>query len=289
MLKSIFKQLLGLTLLVMLVFSLSIPAYAAGEITGNNSFETAYAAGNWKYSNMSTTILPANETEAYYTFTANAGDKVYASSSYQSEYAGMKIETLDVNRQPISTGTLVVNPNSLIPFIFANADASSSPQTFYVRVSRGSYTGDMYFTVSIQDRIKLGSGKFNFSGSAVNAGNVNLNLAGVDSSVITMDLTNNTTIPSKAIVKSVTTSGTQSPSQGNVHHKIMGEQTGTWYTSTVSSATSGSYAISLQNQLNVAKKWDFKYNAMATASSTMSNVSATINYQYDATDQFSYQ
>ena len=65
MLKSIFKQLLGLTLLVMLVFSLSIPAYATGEITGNNTFETAYAAGNWKYSNMSTTILPANKTEAY--------------------------------------------------------------------------------------------------------------------------------------------------------------------------------------------------------------------------------
>ena len=288
MLKSIFKQLLGLTLLVMLVFSLSTPAYAAGTITGNNTFETAYAAGNWEYSNMST-ILPANETEAYYTFTANAGDKVYARSSYQNVYAGMKIEIFDSNRRLIGLeGTAVVDPNSLIPFIFANADASSN-STFYVRVSRGSYTGDMYFTVSILNRIKLGSGKFNFSGSAVNTGNVNLNLAGVDSSVITMDLTNNTTIPSKAIVKSVTTSGTQSPSQGNVHHKIMGEQTGIWYTSTVSSATSGFYAISLQNQLNVAKKWDFKYNAMATARSTMSNVSATINYQYDATDQFSYQ
>ncbi|HZK84499.1 MAG TPA: hypothetical protein VFC58_07480 [Desulfosporosinus sp.] len=289
MLRGALKKLLGLTLLMLMVFSLSIPAYAAGEITGNNSFETAYAAGNWKYSNMSTTILPANNTEAYYTFTANAGDKVYARSSYQSQYAGMKIEILDTNRVPISEGTLVVDPNSLIPFIFANANASSSPQTFYIRVSRGSYTGDMYFTVSILDRIKLGSGKFNFSGSAVNAGNVNLNPAGVDSSVITMDLTNNNTIPKYAILKSVTTSGTQSPSQGNVHHKIMGEQTGIWYTSTVSSATSGSYAISLQNQLNVAKKWDFKYNAMATARSTMSNVSATINYQYDATDQFSYQ
>jgi len=275
--------------LILLVFSQGIPAYAVGTITGNNSLGTAYAAGYWKYSNMSTTILPANQTEAYYTFTANAGDKVYVRSSYQNEYTGMKIEIVDSNGLQISQGTAVVDPNSLIPFIFVKADASSSSQTFYVRVSRGSYTGDMYFTVSILDRIKSGSGKFNFSGSAVNPGNVNLNLAGVDSSVITMDLTNNTTIPKYAIVKSVTTSGTQSPSQGNVHHMIMCEQTGVWYTATVSSATSGAYTISLPNQLNVAKKWDFKYNAMATAKSTMSNVSATINYQYDATDQFSYQ
>lgn len=289
MLRCAIQKLLGLTLLVLLVFSLCIPAYAAGTITGNNSFETAYAAGNWKYSNMGTTILPTNETEAYYTFTASAGDKVCAKSSYQNQYAGMKIEILDSNRQLIHTGTAVVNPNSLIPFIFANADASSNSQTFYIRVSRGSYTGDMYFTVSIQDRIKSGSGKFNFSGSAVNTGNVKLNPAGVDSSVITMDLSNNTTIPKGAIVKSVTTSGTQSPNQGNVHHMIMCEQTGGWYTSTVSSATSGFYSISLPNQLSAAKKWNFKYNAKATARSTMSNVSATIDYQYDVTDQFSYQ
>jgi hypothetical protein len=265
-----------------------IPAYAADVITGNNSFDTAYSAGYWKYSNMTTTILPADQTEAYYKFTAYAGDKFYAKSSYQNEYAGMAIELYDSNRQLIFRGTNVVNPNSLIPFIFANADASSN-STFYIRVNRGSYTGDMYFTVSILDRIKSGSKIFNFSGSAINNGNVNLNPAGVDSSVITMDLTNNTTIPSRAIVKSVTTSGTQSPSQGGVHHKIMCEQTGVWYTSTVTSATSGSYTISLQNSLSVARKWDFKYNAMATAKSTMSNVSANINYQYDETDQFSYQ
>ena len=112
-----------------------------------------------------------------------------------------------------------------------------------MRVTRGIYTGDMYFTVSILDRIKSGSGKFNFLGTATNNVNTSLNPSGVDSSVITMDLTNHTTIPSNEIVKSITTSSTQSPSQGNVTYKIMSSYNGVWYTALVSSATSGSYAI----------------------------------------------
>ncbi|MGG3844610.1 hypothetical protein RI196_02345 [Aeribacillus composti] len=282
------KPLLRIILLVLVIFSISSPSFAASTITGNNSFETAYYAGYWKYSNMGTTILPEGEEEAYYKFTANAGERIYVRSSYRNEYEGMKIELFNSSKDPIDRGTNVVNPDSLTPFIFAKADAAANSQTFYIRVSRGNYTGDMYFTVSILDRIKSGSGTFPFSGTAVNNGNIYLNPQGVDSSVITMDLTNNLTIPKRAFVKSITTSSTQSPTQGNVLHKIMPEQTGIWYTSTVSSATSGHYPISLQDQLLVAQKWSFKYNAKATGKSTMTNVRATINYEYDVTDQFSY-
>lgn len=288
MLINMLKKLSGFTLLVLLISTLAVPASAAGTITGNNSPGTAYVMGYWKYSSPSTTILPEGENEAYYQFTANAGERVYVKSSYQNQYAGMKIAVLNNNMQLIDERIGVVNPSSLTPFIFAKTDATSNSQTFYVRVSRGNYTGDMYFTISILDRIKSGSGTFNFSGTAVNNGNTNLNPAGVDSSIITMDLRNNTTIPLGALVKSITTSSTQSPSQGNVLHKIMSDQTGVWYTSTVTSATSGKYSISLQNQLLVANKWNFKYNAKATAKSTMTNVRATINYEYDETDQFSY-
>ncbi len=282
-----FKKLIAFTLSLLLVLSLAVPAFAS-TITGNNSFETAYPIGYWKYSNVGTTILPETENEAYFSFTANAGERIYVKSSYQSQYAGMKIEVFNRYMQLVSEGTSVVNPTSITPFIFARANAVSSSETFYVRVSRGTYTGDMYFTVSILDRIKTGSGKFNFTGTATNNGNVNLNPAGVDSTVISMDLRNNTTIPINALVKSVTTSATQSPSQGNVLHKIMSEQTGVWYTSTVSSASSGSYTISLADQLRVAQRWNFKYNAKATAKSTMTNVSAAISYEYDVTDQFTY-
>ncbi|WP_281884769.1 hypothetical protein [Paenibacillus sp. YYML68] len=272
-------------LLMTVVITLSSATPALASITGNNTFGTAYNMGYWKTSTSDVNILPAGIAEAYFKFTANAGERVYAKSTYNTNYTGMTIEVLNSSGMQVSYGTTVINPDSL-PFIYANANATSNSQTFYIRVSRGSYDGDMYFTVSVLDRIKSGSGTFSFTGKAVNSGNSGLNPSGVDSSVISMDLTNNTSIPRNAIVKSVTTSGSQSPSQGNVTHKIMPNQTMVWYTSTVSSSSSGSYTINVANGLHVAKMWSFKYNAKATASSTMSNVKATFNYEYDVTDQF---
>ncbi|MBK3495895.1 hypothetical protein JFL43_13705 [Viridibacillus sp. YIM B01967] len=284
MLKNILKQILGFSLLLMLVSIFATPASAT--TTGNNSINTAHNMGYWKYSSSDTTILPEGEDEAFYKFTANAGEKIYVRSSYQNVYAGMKIEVLNSNIGLVNEGTTVIDPNSLTPFIFAKVDASSASNTFYVKVSRGTFTGNMYFTVSVHDRIKSSSKEFNFTGTASNNGNTSLNLNGVDSSIITMDLTNNTDIPYKAIVKSIGTNSTQTPSQGNVTHKLMSSQTGVWHTALVSSATNGSYNISLQDQLNVARIWSFKYNAKASAKSTMKNVRAHISYEYDVTDQF---
>ncbi len=113
--------------------------------------------GYWKYKNIDTTILEAGQDEAYFTFTANKGEKVYVRSTYQSTYTGMKIEIYDKNRVPVSQGTEVINPNTFSSFIYANADAQNTTDTFYVKVSRGTYTGNMYFTLSIEDRIKSGA------------------------------------------------------------------------------------------------------------------------------------
>lgn len=66
----------------------------------------------------------------------------------------------------------------------------------------------------------------------------------------------------------------------------MSNQNQFWHTAIASTATNGSYSISLQDQLEVARIWSFKYNAKASASSTMKNVRAQISYEYDATDQF---
>lgn len=191
------------------------------------------------------------------------------------------------NSQSYDSGTKVINPDSVIPFIFANTgDVTSTSETYYVKVSRGTYTGNMYFTVSIENRIKSGNGKFDFTGTATNPGNTPFNPEGVDSSVITLDLTKNTTIPRNAVVKSISTASTQTPNQGNIRHKLMSNQNNVWNTAIVNSATSGSYNISLQNKLFVVDKWSFKYNATAGAKSTMTKVSANISYEYDVTDQF---
>ena len=227
---------------------------------------------------------------AYFTFTANTNDKVYASITLSQELknTGVSVQIFNSNQSPVSPiGTSVANPTSVIPFIFANADATTNSQTFYIKVTRGTFVGDMLFPVSINKRISSGNGTFSFTGTASNAGNPNVltNPNGVDSSVIYMDLTTNSTIPNGAIVKSITTTGTLNPSNlGGITHKILSAENNVWYTATVA----GIFGLTTSNNLKVAKKWSFKYNFKGTSSSTMSNVKAAINYEYDLTNQFKY-
>jgi len=252
MTNTIFKLFLLPPLVLVLITSLFAPNSAEAAITGNNSPNTASSMGYWKYSRPDTTILPEGENEAYYRFTINKGERVYVRSSYNKQYTGMNIEVY--NSKYSRTGSEVINPDSVMPFIFANTgEVTSTSETYFVKVTRGTYTGNMYFTVSIQDRIKSGNGTFNFTGAATNFGNTSLNFLGVDSSVITIDLTNNSTVPKRAVVKSITTTSTQTPNQGNVTHKLMASESNIWYTSLFSSATSGSYRISLEDQLKVAQ------------------------------------
>jgi len=261
---------------------------ADDAITGNNSFSTAYLMGYWEYHGSTICKLEAGQNAAYFKFIASDGDRVYASVSVDSDEEGAIIETFNQNQHKIDEGSIVINPEIGIPFIYANADATSNGQYFYIKVTRGSYSGDMYFPVSINNRISSGNGTFSFTGTASNPGNPDIltNPNGVDSTIISMNLTNNSDIPNEAMVKSITTSSRISPSIRGITHRIFSSETNTWYTSTVSSSTSGYYNISLSDDLNVKRSWSFRYNATAMSASTMSNVKATISYEYDVTRQF---
>ncbi|MDX4048134.1 hypothetical protein Q6A75_04245 [Aliarcobacter skirrowii] len=262
-----------------MLFGFVFTTNAFATITGNNSISTAYDMGYWQYQNYDVTYLAPDQSEAYYKFTANAGDKVYARTSYDG-YTGMSISTVTNGGIPIETKTEVINVSSYDPFIFVNIDSTSNGQVFYIKVTRGSFSGDMYFTVRVFDRIKSGSGVYDFSGTATNTGNT-IGGSGKDSTIIYANLTSNPTIPSGAKVKNITTTGSQSPVQGNVWHKL--QSGSTWYTSTISSSSNGSYNITLANNLDVAQNWGFRYNTKAVGASTMSNVKATIQYEYDET------
>lgn len=126
---------------------------------------------------------------------------------------------------------------------------------------------------------------FDFVGTASNPGNLDIltNPNGVDSSIIIMNLTNNSSIPNGAIVKSITTAGTVTPSKGGILHKISSSQNNIWYTSSV---LGSNYPITVNDDLEVKKVWSFKYNQKALGASTMKNVKATINYEYDITNEF---
>lgn len=284
--KTKFRFLLSLAIVLLFIPVLNPLTASAGNTgnTGNNSFDTALDLS--KYSSSPTTILETGYNEAYYKYNASPGEKVYFRISYQKNYGNMTVTLYDKYHNQLDTSNKVMDSDSLTPFIFVTADAKTSSDVFYIKVTRDpTYTGNMYFTTSVSDRMKSGNKQVSFGGTA-SVPNGSTNLEGRDSSVITADLTKDTSIPNGAIVKNITTSGSQSPNQGNVTHKLMSNQNQVWNTSIVSSSSSGNYNISLQDNLQVASVWSFKYHVMSPAASKMSNVKANINYEYDLTKSF---
>ena len=194
---------------------------------------------------------------------------------------------LDSNNQQCdnvqTTPNNVYDANTILLFLAILADNNtSSASTYYLHVNRGSCQGEIYFTLSMGERIKRGHRTFDFSGTAVNSGNTSWNPLGVNSSVLTLNLNNNSNIPPQAIVKSVETSSTMSPSQGNVHHMIRPvNNSGIWYTSESSSAGSGMYNIDEDDGIEVAQSWQFRYNALTTGRSRMRHVKLELEWEYD--------
>ncbi|NTU26216.1 hypothetical protein HPX95_08485 [Bacillus tequilensis] len=282
-----FTSFIVLSMMLFTAFTFTPSAKAVSEITGNHSMSTAAYLGYWKYHPYSDpTKLKSGENVAYYKFTAQKDEKLYVQSTYRDIYEDMKIEVLDESGHQLYQNPGVTKGN-YSSFIFAKADATKTSQTFYVRVTRGSYTGDMYFSLSFNNRIKSGSKTFTFSGTASNTGNRNYyNRTGQDSSVLTLDLRNEQNVPHEATVKRVTTSSNQYPRQGNTVHFLMTNQDSVWHKALANSSTSGIFDISLDKQYLVANKWNFKYNTLSSASSTMSRVGIKFDYEYDVTKQF---
>lgn len=295
--KKIFKMILSTMIAIACVFTLlpQTQVLAATTITDNYTKETAYTFGFWSSINSSPTVILADEkNESWFKFTVAGGEHIYIRTSTNKEYVGMKVQVKDSNG--VNVGNSRQNPDNIIdstgvaPGLYIDVDNSTtSSKTFYLVVSRGdSYESSMYFSLSAANRIRTGTGTFAFTGTATNPGNSGLSLSGVDSNVLSLNLTNNTGIPNGAIVTRIGTSGTQSPSQGNVHHMIMPASSNIWYTAVVASASSGSYSISLTDNFAAKQVWNFKYNALASAKSTMKNVSIKVDWQYDM-NQTDYQ
>ena len=278
------KFILGIFICLFAAFLTAKPAYAIPTVNGGNyTSATAYDMGRYTNLKSVTGILPAQETCSYFKFTVNADEKIYIRCSHDKSYTKMAVEWRDAADYIISKSTRVLDASTLTPFLAVNCDGKKNGQTFYIKVNRGDYdiNKPMYFSVSLNNRIKSGSGTFSFTGSAVNRGNSSMSYSGVDSSIIKLNLSRESKIPAGAIVTRVSTKSTQSPSQGNVHHILMPESVGNWYTSKVSSATSGSYNISEKDKIPVKQVWKFKYNAKASKKSTMNNVKLNVDWTYD--------
>ncbi|TLS72450.1 hypothetical protein FE246_03415 [Aliarcobacter thereius] len=287
MLKQSFKQLLKV-ILVMFFVGLFGATSAFGQIMGNNSFQTAHSFGYWEYHFSGTTFLEAGEDDAYYSFWANTGDRLFVRLGVHSDYigSGMNLQIFDSNQKEIDIpNSHIINPTSPYAFIFENVNGTSNSQNFFIKVNRGTYIGNMVFTVSMEKRIYSSIEKFPFTGIASNPGNTDIlaNPNGVDSSIITMNLTNNSSIPNGAIVRSITTTGKVSPNKNGLLHKISINQDNIWRTAAVNG---NGYDITVNDDLEVKRIWSFRYNQKVPGASTMKDVEANINYEYDITNGF---
>lgn len=286
--KKVLNGLLGIVLaLICVIVFIPMSVLASTTITGGHTTRaTAYSWGSYReYSKNMYVTLPAEENDMWVKFTLKSGEKIYSRLSYDDSIEGINIEMRNSSNRIIDAEYSPddVHEGKYIKFLAANCDNdTSSTRTYYIHVNRGTATGELYFNISLYNRIKSGRETFSFRGRATNRGNSPFSMSGADSNVLSLNLTNNSNIPPEAIVTRVGTKSRQSPNQGNVHHMILpASQISEWYVSRVSSSDSGYYTIDESDGYDAKQIWRFKYNAMATARSTMTNVKLELTWQYD--------
>lgn len=258
-------------------------------IIGNNDPETAYNIGNWKYKSIKTCAIEENQSEAWFRFSMSEDEQIYVTCSRENIPNGMTFSIYNANNMDeLWSASEIADPSSFIKFLAVKANGSQST-SYLLRVDRGNYVGDMFFSLSFGNRMKKAIKTFDFRGTARNNGNKSMSFAGVDSTVITADLSRESSIPNGAIVNKVDTSSYMSPNQGNVRHMLMCQTESAWWTSKVSSANSGSYYISSSNKMPVKQIWSFKYNAKAGAKSSMNSVKLRVDYSYDITSGWNFR
>lgn len=253
-----------------------------------STMRTAYDFGDWEHAYTKLPdVIPKGQQQAYYKFSIDSEDKVYASLLISESNKGTLIEFLDNNGEGIDYGFsgsdllpdipvrgLVPRSNSSYSNLVVNVDGTQTNNVAYIRVTKVDpmdISGGG--SPSIRTRIHSGYGSFTFSGTASNPGNST-------STVLTMNLANNSNVPPHAIVDRISTKSNISYSVGGVHHQLNPGGLG-WITSAYTSAESGSFNIGTENNIEVGQLWGFRYTQTAFMNTTMSRVEMTFHWDYD--------
>lgn len=254
-----------------------------------SSLQTAFDFGNWENAyGKRPEIAPRGQRSVYYKFTIDEGDKAYASIILASSEKGTLMEVLNNNGETIDYGFsgsdevtnipvkgVIKKSNSTLTNLVVNIDGTQTNNVAYLRltsVDRMDINGRK--TPSLSDRIYSGyADGFRISGTAKNSG-------GSTSNVITVDLTNNSKIPPRAVVDKIITKSSISSSVGGVHHQLRPSSAG-WFESVYTGAEKGTFNIGAENEIEARQPWEFRYVQTAPKSTTMSSVSMTIYWEYD--------
>ena len=248
----------------------------------------AYDFGNWKnsYSRVPD-VVPVGQGTAYYKFSIAPEDRVYANILLTSNDDGTVVFFLNDKGEPIDYGfsgsaAMPDTPargkikygNYGLSKLVVNINVTQTNGVAYLQVIKVNPKSLSSGGIpSIDTRIHKGHGTFSFSGTARNSGNST-------SSAISLDLTNNSNIPPRAIVDEINTTSDISYSVGGVHHQINPGGRG-WLTSIYTSAEDGMFRIGTQNNIEARQQWQFRYTQTALKSTNMSRVKMTIDWEYD--------
>lgn len=298
------KIKLGTIIFVMSIFVVQMTSMVMAStytMTDNNSFDNAYNAGGWNSSNTYTKTFPAYDSsvppaddqssENWIKFNAKAGDRVgikitYASLGSYEDLSDFTVTLSDASNKTLKTSSAIYSNNTSVRFKYVYYEFEKAG-TYYVSMIRNEGLDKLDVGgISFFDPIKSGSGTYTFSGTASNTGNPIGNVNGTYSSILTLDLKNQSAIPADARLKSVTTSSTMSPSQGNVRHNLYIDGYD-WAEAKANSATSGSYYLTVSDKVPARGVYKFKYKALASAPSNMTNVKVNMTYEYN--DIFNYK
>lgn len=254
------------------------------------TMQTAFDFGDWEHSySKSPDVIPSGQQIAYYKFTIDEEDKAYASFIISKDDRGSLIEFLDNagrRRAYGFTGNpddvnlpvtgVIQKSNSSLKYLVVNIDGEQTNSIGYIRVTK---VDEMNFsaggTPSISKRIYSGYGTFKFSGTAKNSG-------GSVSNALTLDLTNNSKIPPRAIVDKISTNGSISYRVGGVWHQLK-PRSDDWIESIYEGPEVGSFALSGYN-ISAKQPWQFRYSQETSKSTQMSGVEMKINWHYDIKD-----
>lgn len=286
------KRIMAFVIMIVLTMTAGMTASAKGmeeygaaprgivNASNNFTFSTAKNVGRW---NTTTTVmgkLDEGHDRAYIKFTTSPGDRLYVREGYEKDFPGMTITLYDGNEQQIDVGNQVVNPTSVIPFLFVKCNGGTTTDTFYVSINRPANSiGDLYYDISFEERLKEGHLQVSFQGTASKAKNA------TTSSTISVNTLNDSDIPKEAVVTGLSTTATLSPSQGITTHTLINN--GIQYHSNAAYQGSGSFTyIDVEQGIPAKAEWGFRYVTGATGASTMSRVTMLMYYQYDVTNTF---
>jgi len=275
------KILISFLTMILLVANSSILTFAG--TTGDpdyaethHSFETAYNIGTWNY--KSAIGIMSSESDAdYYSFNAYSGDRLAIELKDIPSTCDYNLELYDQYHTKIYTSTIGNNSNRVIRYNMVNSGV------YYVKVSFNSGTlpsGTNTYTINFIDRYKTTTSSFDFMPSSISCSG-----GGAYSSTATLNLQNNSSIPSTAIVKSVKVTGAMSKSLGNTSVELQNSSERIWYSSKIATTSVNSYfkEITVAKKMPLKSTWNARYTTLAYSSSNISRLKLEVTYEYDST------